>query len=76
MILIGLDGHVCVQPLSGYEKAIVAAPVAMKPRRVIFNAMMTSHRVSVPRTRVVGAVLPVLQRPALQSRAAHGTAAR
>ena len=58
-ILIGFDGHVCVHPLSGCEKAIVAAPVAMKPRRVIFNAMTTSQRASGPKKRVVGALLPV-----------------
>jgi TolB-like protein/DNA-binding winged helix-turn-helix (wHTH) protein len=45
----------------------MAAPVAMRPRREIFNAMTTSHRVSVPRMRVVGALLPALRRPGLRS---------
>src|SRR5882757_4973557 len=43
----------------------------MKPRRVIFNAMTTSHRISLPRTRVVGALLPqVSRKPA--DRRLHG----
>jgi hypothetical protein len=47
------------------KKAIMAAPVAMRLRREIFNAMTTSHRVSVPRMRVVGALLLALRRPGL-----------
>src|SRR5450755_3839223 len=45
----------------------MAAPVAMRLRREIFNAMTTSHRVSVPRMRVVGALLPALRRSGLRS---------